>query len=233
MPSSGTWVATTVIGCVASLWLYKENRALRAELESKTAPAKTADAPPPSNEPVPLAKPGYHPIQLPTLQIGPNEQTRLDKRAQKQEELSAMFGRMDGETDEQYRGRVLPFVSAALALPRKRIAEMRRIAEDKAHVTPDQDQQIDQSFQQVYTNVLAYANKAIGDGSVSPYERNIASWLEFGGGLGGILEDANSQINHILSTDQIHAMYDTGFEWGEYLGLETPWEQLNPPPPKH
>jgi hypothetical protein len=27
------------------------------------------------------------------------------------------------------------------------------------------------------------------------------------------------------------SIYDTGFEWGEYLGVSAPWEKLQPPPP--
>jgi hypothetical protein len=40
------------------------------------------------------------------------------------------------------------------------------------------------------------------------------------------------QLGKILAPDQVKAMYDSGFEWGEYLGLQTPWEQLKPPPPR-
>ncbi|HEY1816151.1 MAG TPA: hypothetical protein VGG74_27575 [Kofleriaceae bacterium] len=236
MPSSGTWIATTVVGCVTSLWLYKENRSLHAELDAKNAPTKTADVQKQDDDtPAPRpSTPAYRPIQFPTIQSGPNDQTRLDKRAQKQQELSAMFGRQDGETDDQYRARVMPFLSAILAMPRKHVVEMRKLAEQKANVTPDQDQQIEAALQPIYQNIMSYANNAISSGSVSPYERNVPSWLEFVGGLGPILADADSSIGRILSTDQEAAMYDTGFEWGEYLGLEAPWEQLSPPPPpKH
>ena len=41
----------------------------------------------------------------------------------------------------------------------------------------------------------------------------------------------NGQIGKILDASQIQAMYDSGFEWGEYLGLNAPWEKLTPPPP--
>jgi hypothetical protein len=27
-------------------------------------------------------------------------------------------------------------------------------------------------------------------------------------------------------------MADAGFEWGEYLGVNAPWENLKPPPPR-
>ena len=33
--------------------------------------------------------------------------------------------------------------------------------------------------------------KAVADGMLSPYERNVSGWLEYAGGLGGILGDAN------------------------------------------
>jgi hypothetical protein len=233
MASSGTWIATTVVGAITTLWFYKETRSLRDELAAKQEAAKPEQAPA-QQEQAPAPRPAMRSMELPALPTGgPDDKTRLDKRASKQEEMSAMFGRNDGESDEDYKKRVMPFLSAILMLPRKHIAEMRRIAEEKAKVTADQDQQLDNAFQPIYNNLLAYANKAVADGTVSPYERNVVNWLEFAGGLAPILEDANSQVAHILSTDQMHAIYDTGFEWGEYLGLEAPWESLNPPPPKH
>jgi hypothetical protein len=232
MASKGTWIATTILGAITTLWFYREVRSLREDLAAKNEPAKVEQAPEQAQEPARKPMP-MRSMDLPALPIGPSDQTRLDKRAQKQEELSAMFGRNDGESDDEYKKRVMPFLSAALLLPRRHIAEMRRLAEEKAKVTPDQDQQLEASFQPIYNNLLAYANKAVADGQVSPYERNVVNWLEFAGGLAPILEDANSQVAHILSTDQQHAIYDTGFEWGEYLGLEAPWESLTPPPPRH
>jgi hypothetical protein len=142
-----------------------------------------------------------------------------------------MFGRGDGETDDEYRARIVPLIKMGLAGTRTKVEEMRKIAEDKAHVTPEQSAKLDAAFQKTYGDVLDYANKAIADGQLSPYERNVAGWLDFAGGLGGILNDAQSQVGKILDAGQVKAMYDAGFEWGEYLGAEAPWEQLRPPPP--
>ncbi len=74
-------------------------------------------------------------------------------------------------------------------------------------------------------------NKAITDGQLSPYERNVAGWLDYAGGLGGLLNEAQGSVGKILDPGQIKTMYESGFEWGEYLGLSAPWEKLNPPPP--
>ena len=112
-----------------------------------------------------------------------------------------------------------------------RIEEQRKVAQDKAHVTPEQSARLDKAFDKVYGDVLDFTNKAIADGQLSPYERNVSGWLEFAGGLGGILNDANGQIGKILEPGQMKAMYDAGFEWGEYLGLKAPWESLKAPPP--
>ena len=117
-------------------------------------------------------------------------------------------------------------------MPRLRVDEQRRLAEDKAHVSADQSARIDRVIDKVYGQVLDYANKAITDGQLSPYERNVAGWLEVAGGLGGILGDAQDQIGKILEPGQVRAMYDAGFEWGEYLGVKAPWEQLRAPPPR-
>ena len=168
----------------------------------------------------------------PALPEAPTEH-RLDRRARRTEEFAAMFGRHDGETEEEYKDRIGPLITAGLAIPRMRVAENRRVAEERAGVTPEQSAQLDQAFEKVYGDVLDYTNKAIPDGTLSPYERNVAGWLDYAGGLGGILNETQGQvIGKILSPEQIKAMSASGFEWGEYLGMSAPWENLQPPPPR-
>jgi hypothetical protein len=155
----------------------------------------------------------------------------MERRARRTDEFALKFGRLPNETDEEYRARIMPLINGALIVPRMRATEMRRVAEEKAKVTPAQSAELDKAFEKVYEDVLDYTNKAITDGQLSPYERNVAGWLDYAGGLGGILTSANGQIGKILGPDQVKAMYDSGFEWGEYLGVNAPWEKLTPPPP--
>ena len=143
-----------------------------------------------------------------------------------------MFGRLDGETEEEYRNRIVPLIKAGLLIPRQRVDEMRKQAETQAGVTAEQSKKLDQAFEKVYADAIDYTNKAVADGLLSPYERNVSGWLEYAGGLGGILNDANGQIGQILSAQQVKAMSQSGFEWGEYLGMNAPWENLKPPPPR-
>ena len=142
-----------------------------------------------------------------------------------------MFGRADGETEDEYRARIVPLIKTGLALPRSRVEDMRKEAEAKAHVTPEQSQKLDHAFDKMYGSLVDYTNKAIADGELSPYETNVAGMLEYAGGLGAMLQDAQGPIGQVLSPDQVRAMADSGFQWGEYLGVEAPWEQLQPPPP--
>ena len=232
--------ATTVAGLVATIWLYLDNRALRAERDDARHAGELA---------APQARvvstvaygvtgaPGWTgsspnaPTPPPTLPAE-HEETRAERRARGQQEIAAMFGRAPGETPEQYKQRVMPMITTALAIPRTRAADMRKEAEEKAHVTAEQSQQLDRSFGKVYDDVIAYTDKAVADRQLSPYDRNVAGWLEYAGGLGTILSDAQTQIGTVLSPDQMQAMSDAGFEWGEYLGLLAPWERLQPPPPK-
>jgi hypothetical protein len=237
--------ATSIVGVSLSLWLYVDNRSLRAELaeRSTAGPAVAAEATRPGGPAPASARPAAVPSRTaaipvpatatppPALPEAPRE-TRLDRRARRTEEFAAQFGRLDGETEDEYRARILPMLSAGLAVPRMRAEEMRRIAQEKANVTPEQSAKLDKAFDRVYSDVVDYANKAVADGQLSPYERNVSGWLEFAGGLGGILTDANGQIGKILEPSQIRTMYESGFEWGEYLGLKAPWEQLRPPPPR-
>jgi len=232
---------TSVVGLSLSLWLYLENRSLRGELAGKTsAPigitaASTAARVAPPAPSAPRTAPAVRTTATPAPALPPSEapgETRMDRRARRTGELAETFGRLDGETEDDYKARVLPMISAGLLMPRLRAEEQRKIAEDKAHVTPEQSAKLDKAFDQIYSDVLDFTNKAVTDGQLSPYERNVAGWLEYAGGLGGILNDANGQIGKILEPSQVRAMYDSGFEWSEYLGVKAPWEQLKAPPPR-
>jgi hypothetical protein len=233
-----TWLlgVTSLVGVALAFRLYQDNRALRAELAARPA-AVTAAAPPPAPLATPRTPVAPSPASAraatppPTLAPAPTE-TRLDRRARRTEEFAQMFGRLEGESDEEYRSRVMPLVSGGLLVPRMKIEELRKVAQAKANVTPEQSAQLDKAFDKVYGDVLDYTNKAVTDGQLSPYERNVSGWLEYAGGLGGLLTEANGQIGKILEPSQVRAMSDAGFEWGEYLGLKAPWEQLKPPPPR-
>lgn len=232
--------ATTLAGLAASIWLFLDNRALRSELAGAKAPKDTPSAvekPAPSGDPWTQTQARSADLRSrttataqPALPEEPKE-SRLDRRARRTAEFGEMFGRRDGETEEEYRNRIGPMVAAGLLVPRAKVAEYRRVAEEKAHVTPEQSAKLDKAFDKVYSDVLDYTNKAVADGTLSPYERNVAGWLDYAGGLGGILNDAQGQVGKILDPGQMKTMYDAGFEWGEYLGLSAPWEKLNPPPP--
>ena len=238
-----TWLfaATSAAFVSLSLWLYRDNRALRAEFagrqgvpaDATSTGAATAAGPAAHPDPAPRASRSAAPLARSTDQPAlpePPQESRMDRRARRTDEFAAMFGRQGGETDDDYKARILPLLTAGLAVPRLRVEEQRKVAEEKAHVTPEQSARLDKAFDKVYGDGLDYTNKAIVDGQLSPYERNVSGWLEFAGGLGGILNEANGQIGKILEPSQVRTMYDAGFEWGEYLGVKAPWEQLRPPP---
>jgi len=233
---------TTVIGLLASTWLFLDNRSLRSELAAKpaavaeTTASKDPGAPAGNDAWLDATKPRSAKIPTPVAGAQPalpeeNKESRMERRARRTEEFGAMWGRHDGETEEEYRARVAPMISAGLAIPRMRAAEMRRIAEEKAGVTPEQSKKLDEAFEKTYADVLDYTNKAVADGQLSPYERNVAGWLDYAGGLGGMLTETQGSIGQILTPEQVKAMSASGFEWGEYLGVQAPWQDLRPPPP--
>lgn len=228
---------TTVLGLATSLYLYLENSSLRDQVTDKTQiiEAVESDRAAAANDEASRARDGkinFRGGAAPTLPDGPKE-SDLDRRVRRTEEFAAIFGRFDGETEEQWRARVGPLIAAGLMKTRLRTNEFRRVAERKANVTPEQTQAIDDAMYKVYNDVMNLANKSVTDGTLSPYGRNVAGWLDFAGGLGGILHDAQGKMGTILRPEQMKAMADAGFEWGEYIGSQVRWEDIAaPPPPK-
>lgn len=237
------WLTTgiAVLALGMALWMYLDNRELRKQLAE--AGASSAEKNPWESAPKPtqLASRGGSVI-APTVGLGGGKvgdgpelsakrESVMARRVRITEEIAAMFGRLDGETEEEYRARVAPMIEGALQKPRKHTANRRRDAEEAAGVTAEQSAKIDKALEKVYAEVVDYTNGAISNGQVSPYRRDVGSLLEFAGGLGTMLNGAQSSIGKILSAEQMKTMYDMGFEWGEYLGVSAPWEQLRPPPP--
>ncbi len=239
-----TWVSRGValVGVSAAIALYLDNRALRAELEARPAPVAAdpwrAAAPPPApvalvreEVPVPAAGSATRAATPPRLPEPAAPESRLERRLRRQQEMAAMLGRLDGETAEQYRARMVPMITGVLTKPRQDIEQLRKDLEAKANVTPDQRAKLDAAFGEVYDDLLKYTNGAIADGQLTPYNSNVAGLLEYAGGLGTILDGANGRIGSILSPDQVKTITGSGFEWGEYLGVLAPWERLDAPPP--
>jgi hypothetical protein len=236
-----------ILGIVAAGWLYRDNRALSAEVARLHAVEKNRPDPwtgAKAAEPATAGggdRGGFSPLRAlsgkpnleppPSLAEAPKE-SRLERRLRRQNEMAALLGRDADESEEEYRNRMLPFLKMALDKPRANVDEMRKAAEAAAKVSDQQRAELDAAFDEVYSELLDYTNGAVADGQLTPYDRNVKGLLQYAGGLGAILEGAEGRVGKILSPDQIQTMYDTGFEWGEYLGVRAPWEQLRPPPPR-
>lgn len=235
---------------VACGWLYVENRSLRRQLADAgdhTAPQASKPAVADSDatrEPSPGSRPESRRSlfsgwsfagrrdrpALPEESDAPRE-TRAERRKQRQTEIAAMFGRLDGETAEDYRARMAPFVKLTLAGPRDRLAEARREVEQAANVSDEQRAALDAVFQDAYQEAIDLANRAMSSGDLTPYSRNWSGLLNVAGGMGAVLEGAETRIRQVLTPEQAHIIYEQGFEWGEYLAVTVPWEDLDAPPP--
>jgi hypothetical protein len=238
-----------VLGFLGAGWLYLENRELSSEVARLRAIEKhrpdpwtgadatdrVADGAAAGRERGGLLPPlralGAKGGDPPKLDEKPKE-SRLERRVRRQGELAALLGRDGDETEEEYRSRMLPFLQMALDRPRQNVDEMRKAAELAADVTDTQRKDLDAAFEDIYGELIDFTNSAVADGQLTPDDRNVKGELQYAGGLGAILEGAEGKIGKILSADQMRTMYDTGFEWGEYLGVRAPWERLRAPPPR-
>jgi hypothetical protein len=238
-------VVPAALATAVAVWLWRENRALRAELHGRPAAAAPSNAVMRAERDEPaVAQPRRGGVasflrglgratdrERPALKDAPSDESRAERRRRRQEELRAMLGRDADESIEEYRARVAPMIQTALAMPRTRLEEARRDAEKAARVTGEQRAKIDALFADVSRETLALTNEAIASGDLTPYERNYAGVLSWAGGLGAILGSTQTRMGEILSEDQRAAMSDAGFEWAEDFGVKIPWEDLNPPPP--
>jgi hypothetical protein len=233
--SRATWVlaATTVGFAATTTWLYTHPRETTITIAEPAPRAAIAprEVDPWTSQARPATAVARSVSTAPALPPA-KEESRLERRQRRQLEIAALLGRSDGETEDEYKARIVPLIKGGLAIPRARVEQMRHEAEERAHVTPEQSQKLDKTFDKIYGGVLDYTNQAIADGKLSPYETNVSGMLVYAGGLGTMLQDAQNQIGQVLSPEQMNAMTDSGFQWGEYLGVEAPWEQLQPPPPK-
>lgn len=231
----------SVLSLALAGWMYLEKRGLEDDLSSSRKEVAVAEerlrvaADPWSASAQEARSAAIKPPEVavaggPELEK-PKRESVLERRIRMTEMMAAMFGRQPGESEEDYKARVAPMITTALEKGRGYAKNRRMSAEAAAGVSPEQSAKLDEEIQKAYGEVIDYANTAIADGLVSPYSRNVSGWLQFAGGLGTMLGDVEGRFGKILSPQQMKAMYDHGFEWGEYLGLNAPWESLNAPPP--
>lgn len=252
----GRWILGTVLtGLLASTgWLLVENRELRAVVVRLEANAGAVGVTPAPVAQV-VAAPGdgaakrllglaarlggtspAAPSSASSEPVAENSaeapaEDRAARRARRQARIMDMFGRLPGESEEEYRARVQPLVETVLAMQRPMAEETRRAAEFAANVTDAQRQTMDAVLSDAYTEAMALANQAIQSGDVSPYRRSATGVLTVMGGMGAILSTAETRLGGVLSADQRTAMQDAGFDLVEYLGVTAPWENLDVPPP--
>lgn len=233
------WIASTAALALALGWTTLHNRRLESELERRAREPVSSPPVTPTTSEAPAIEPRGGLSQLarafstaaPPKLDEPASESRAERRARRQAEVAAIFGRLPNESESEYRERVGPFISMALDRPRQRAVQLRREAEQKAGVTAEQSAKLDQLFAATYDEVLEYTNAAVAEGQLSPYQRNVSGWLGYAGGLGGILGAVEKDVSAILGPEQVESLAQSGFEWGEFLGVTAPWEKLRAPPP--
>ena len=233
-----------------SLWLWRDNRRLREALAVRPAAATMATAE--TTPEIASAGSGEGPERprrdsprggarllgmVARLMTGPppaddtqrpTEESRRDRR---QQLLRSTLGRADGETDEQYRARVVPLMSTMLSRPRQRVEDQRAEFETAAELTPEQRTGFDQALADARNELVGLASKAVTAGELTPYRRNSLGLLNFVGGAAAIVDGFDGRFRQLLGPEQVGLLEATGFDVIEYLGFTTPWETVTPPPP--
>ncbi len=239
-------VVVGLASSVAAGWLYLENTTLRQELSESQQQDAVAD----TTNRASVAETSLDGET--TVRKGPradslfaglarasreqpalsetDSETREQRRLRRRDEIRAFLGRGDDESIDEYRQRLVPLIEGGLMVPRTRMAELRTELEEAAEVSDDQREQLDQLFADASQEALELTNAAIASGDLTPYDTNWSGALSFAGGLGSILDGAEGQIGSILTPEQMALFRDRGFVWGEYIGVNVPWEQLYPPP---
>lgn len=244
------WVLVVGLGCVSGLLVRSNQRLERELVASRSALDRTqsAAANPPSLECARRLASAPSASAPSVSASSPDEPPGADATAAEPEpapleslgsdiarmNLAGTFGRGDEETPEQYRARVVPIVRAALSGPREQLVSRLHSLEQDAGVTDEQHTQLEGVMRDAYQETLAFADEAIQSGQLSPYQQGWTGILSFGGGLGAIAESAQERIDEVLTPEQRETFASDGFDWAQYLGVQTPWEDLeqvpSPPP---
>lgn len=151
--------------------------------------------------------------------------------ASREAQIRALLARGEDETADDYRARVVPVVEAALARPREAFASRLRALEQDADVTAEQQAALDVALEDARQEAILFANTAIQAGQLTADRRDWRGLLAFGGGVATILDSAQERIDGVLTPSQQEVFTTARFDWAEYLGVSTPWERLEPPPP--
>ena len=235
--------AALVLSLAAAGWLLVENLRLRAELDKRPTTVSAAPAPEERRDRtdsvlstigrvIDKAEPAKEEqASGPTPDAGPRDWEA--RRARRQERIKEFLGRRPGESEQAYRDRVAPLLTAALSGWRDRAAERRKEYEDAADITDEQSKKMDAVFADAYQEAIAATNEAIAKGEISPYRRSTRGVLSVVGGTVAILDSVDTRLGQILTPEQIAAGDAMGFDLVEYLAITAPWETLNPPPPEN
>ncbi|MEM9491888.1 MAG: hypothetical protein AAGC55_22270, partial [Myxococcota bacterium] len=170
-----------IVALAACGWLYRENRALHAQLSTPVAaeaaePEDSADAAPAGTDGETVAASPDKPprrsatnwmfrrqrAEPPKVEVEePKPESRGERRQRRQAEIAAMFGRLDGETEDEYRERMVPFIRGVLSTPRERLGDARKSAEEAANITDEQRAQIDEVMDDAYRELITLTNEAV------------------------------------------------------------------------
>jgi hypothetical protein len=244
-----------VVACAAAAWLGRENRRLGRELAAARAavdgagraagrdaggglaaagPGRAIGRGLRAGDPAGLlGAVGRAMVARPAADApdaGPGDADWEARRDRRQQRLRELLGRRPGESAEDYRARVAPMVTAALAIPRERAEEKRREFEEAAGVTAEQREKMDAALHQSTDELVGLANGAIASGALTPYRRNTRGVLDFVAQAAGPADALDQRLRGIFTPEQLATMEEAGFDPLEYLGVNAPWETLDPPP---
>lgn len=199
----------------------REDRAGERAESRSTSRAASGTRGRPAQVPAASAQPWDEGEEEPPLPTGPN------LRQQIADHWAVRFlTPQPGETLLDYRDRVVPVAQLAVAPHRTRVAESRRRFVEAAALDERQQQALDAAVERAASDIQDHVMQSVLSGELMPPRVRPARAVAFARDVLDLLDRANREFRATLTSSQLAALDESGFDVIDYLVFSTRWEDL-------